>query len=665
MNLFKLAFKNIRKSSKDYSVYFMTIVIGVAIFYMFNSVGSQSFMATITASKNASLQGLVRIIEIISVGVAIVLGGLITYANNFLIKRRKKEFGVYMMLGMSEKKVSRILSAETLIVGAVSLAAGLVLGIFGSQFLSIIVGKTFEADLSSYSFSFSFATVIKTIVYFAIIFLAVLIFNARTLSKYRLIDLLNAQKKAEKKLIKNSKFAFVLFIISILMLGFYRVEIGFRGNVQSRPEFVAAIVACLLGTILFFVSLAGFLPGMLKKFKGFYYNGLNSFVCTQFGHNLNTSALAFAIISLMLFVAICTFSVGFSVNGYFNNKLKNATPTDISMKCCGQSVSKVLKDNGYEVTDLLLNPVEMTIYETSDITLKSPLEPVFDKAQQTFPLAKWDKRELVVRLSEYNKLEELYKREPLVLREDQFAIVGDFDLINDLINESIEKNVTIKVGEDSMTSAYKSTLQEFVVMSGTTASLGVIVVPDEVIDGNIDRFVTNGSVLAGAYKREDTAAICYEIINGLDLDVYSQLISSKEEIHDKSLSTSISVVFVVLYIGVIFIITSAAVIAIKILSDCMDSVGKFDTAMKIGAESKQRKKALFFQLLLNFGAPFVLGLVNSFFALRFTKHFFIAIGLRRMFNGTAVAVIAILVVYGIYFAATYSVCSKIVINDKA
>lgn len=127
MMLFKLSVKNIRKSIKDYAIYFLTLILGVAIFYMFNSLDSQEAMLKASSSTLDIVGMLIDLISGVSVFVAIVLGFLIVYANNFLIKRRKKEFGLYMTLGMGKWQISRILVFETIFIGLFSL----VIGIFG------------------------------------------------------------------------------------------------------------------------------------------------------------------------------------------------------------------------------------------------------------------------------------------------------------------------------------------------------------------------------------------------------------------------------------------------------------------------------------------------------------------------------------------------------
>ena len=218
MSSFKIALKNIKKSKSDYSVYFFTLIIGVAIFYMFNSIGTQGLMKDVSESGNDKVKMLITLMSAVSVGVAAVLGLLIIYANRFLIKRRKKEFGIYMLLGMGKKKVSKILVGETCIVGTVSLIIGLILGIFGSQLLSIVVAKMFEVDVTKYTFDISGRAVVITLICFAAIFFVVLCFNTKMVKRYKLIDLMNAEKMREKQIIKSTKISLIFFVIAVLML---------------------------------------------------------------------------------------------------------------------------------------------------------------------------------------------------------------------------------------------------------------------------------------------------------------------------------------------------------------------------------------------------------------------------------------------------------------
>ena len=164
--LFKLSFENMKKSFKDYAIYFLTLVLGVAIFYMFNSLDSQEAMLNVSQSSREMIQLMVSMLGMVSVFVAVILGLLIVYANNFLINRRKKEFGIYMTLGMGKTQISKIILIETILIGIISLGIGIVMGVFASQLMSVLVSKLFEADMSEFTFVFSRKCMYKNICIF-------------------------------------------------------------------------------------------------------------------------------------------------------------------------------------------------------------------------------------------------------------------------------------------------------------------------------------------------------------------------------------------------------------------------------------------------------------------------------------------------------------------
>ena len=218
--LFKLSIKNMKKSIKDYAIYFLTLVLGVAIFYMFNSLDSQQAMLEVSQSTREMIQLMISMLGMVSVFIAIIFGFLVVYANNFLINRRKKEFAIYMTLGMGRRQISAIILIETILVGIISLIVGIFIGVFASQFMSVLVAKLFEADMREFTFVFSKSSCIQTCICFAVIYVIVMIFNTITISKYKLINLMNASKKNETVKIKNPIISILIFIISAIILGY-------------------------------------------------------------------------------------------------------------------------------------------------------------------------------------------------------------------------------------------------------------------------------------------------------------------------------------------------------------------------------------------------------------------------------------------------------------
>ena len=219
MMLFKLSLKNIARSIKDYAIYFFTLILGVAIFYIFNAIDSQTVMMQVSESTYEIIDLMTSMLSGVSVFVAFILGFLIIYANRFLMKRRHKEFGIYLTLGMSKRKISLILFFETLIVGVISLAIGLILGTGLSQLMSLFVANMFEAKMTEFRFVFSSSACTKTLIYFGVMYILVMIFNTYNVSRCKLIDLLNANKKSEKIKLKNPWICVIVFIISVINPG--------------------------------------------------------------------------------------------------------------------------------------------------------------------------------------------------------------------------------------------------------------------------------------------------------------------------------------------------------------------------------------------------------------------------------------------------------------
>ena len=230
--LCKLSLSNIKKSFKDYAIYFVTLILGVCIFYVFNSIDSQTAMLNITSRKNEIIKVLTQALSYVSVFVSFILGFLIIYASRFLIKKRNKEFGIYMTLGMSKRKISLVLLLETFFIGIISLAVGLGLGIAISQVTSIFIANMFEADMTKFTFNFSQSATMKTILYFGIIYFIVMIFNTIIISKNKLINLLQASKKQEKIKLKNPILCIILFIISQEPAGTQ----SFLARASSKPK---------------------------------------------------------------------------------------------------------------------------------------------------------------------------------------------------------------------------------------------------------------------------------------------------------------------------------------------------------------------------------------------------------------------------------------------
>ncbi len=674
MNWFSLAYKNMKKSVRDYVVYFLTLIFGVAIFYVFNSIQDQNIMMTIAESGNDTIQLMVYLLEGISVVVAFVLGFLIIYANNFLIRRRKKEFGIYLLLGMGKRDVSKILVTETFLVGLISLAAGIGIGVFGSQFVSILVGKLFEADMSAYVFTISGGAIVKTIVNFTIIYVVVLLFHAGNLSKIKLIDLFSASRKTEKQVLRNPIVATIVFVLSAVALGMAYYKVGFCQNELDRMTIIKCIVTGIAATLLLFWSIAGFLLSMLRKIKPFYHKNLNSFVIRQFCNNVNSSAVSMGVICLMLFVTICTFSSGFTAAHEFQENMRSLTPADFSVLYTGrEKVTECLAREGILVDEWSRDYVEIPVYQTESITMAIGLGDILDAAKEQFPMAKWNTPEDIIKLSDYNALAGIYGFPVYELADDEYLVVCEFALLEELKNRNLEKGGTQVIGEMVLKPAFAECKSGYLCMSGNLMNMGFVVLPDAVVENAGEVIAVTGHVLAGNYLVTDKdarkevdarlheATEVYTVWNYMSENpIPPMTIGTKINIREHNNGLTMMITFIVIYIGMVFLLASAALLALKALTESIDGVEKFRILKKIGCEEKMLGKCLFAQIGVYFILPLAVAVIHSVFGMIFIESQWKSVVSSSTSWGMGLTAVVILVLYGGYLLATFKNSKKIV-----
>lgn len=658
MRSFDIALKNIKKSRSDYSIYFFTLILGVAIFYMFNAVGTQGIMKAAMNSSNKAVENFVKVIGMVSVAVAIILGLLIIYANNFLIRRRKKEFGIYMLLGMSPSRVSKILLYETCIVGVFSLVIGILAGIVASQCLSVVVAKMFVMDLSGFTFDISGKALLTTLLCFIGIYVVVFLFNKRTVRKNKLIDLLSAERKREKTVLRSAKLSVVLFILSVIGFLYAWIMVGFRGETMTRNEFFACIVIGFVSTFLFFWSAGGFLQSACSSLKKFYSKGLNAFVVRQFSGNIITSSFSMAVISLLLFLALLFFSTGFSIRNYFNSRLGNATPVDITMDLFSNDPQGFFEEHGMPMNEWAAEYLQIPIRKGDSVTMSALLGDHEAEASEQFRLADWSAMVGVMKLSDYNLIEDMYGRDEIVMSDDEYAFILDFDLLGIIADKALADGNTLSIGGTVLHPAYDHVISECVLMSGMEANLGIVVIPDAVFEADGNGLAPVSNMIAADYV-SDEAGINFEneLMNLGESDVF---FTTKRDIQTRSISITVIIVFVVLYLGIVFVISGAAILGLKMLSDSASSASRFEILKNIGASRSERKKSLFIQILAYFGLPLFLAVLNAIFGVRFVRGFLASIGMIKMGEGIALSLFIMVLVYGGYFLTTYEGCRKIV-----
>lgn len=682
--LFKLSIKNIQKSIKDYAIYFLTLVLGVAIFYVFNSIESQTVMMKVSSNTLEIINLMNQLLSSVSVFISFILGFLIIYASRFLIKRRNKEFGIYLTLGMSKRKISLILFFETLIIGILSLGVGLLIGFFLSELMSLLVANLFEADMTNFRFIFSSSAALKCLIYFGIMYLIVMIFNTISVSKCKLIDLINSSKKTEKIKLKNPILCVIIFIIACVMLiySYYFVtsDSKLSGDITSL---YIPIVLGALSTFLIFWSLSGLILKIVMNMKGLYYKGLNSFTLRQVSSKINTTVFSSTIICLMLFITICFLSSCLSIKNSLTGNIDELSKVDVEIIKDRNVTDDFIKDN--LLNDEIIADTKIDILETlknnnidknnfkdmlivyyykTNLTLQDTLGDAYEEVKEKFPLMNFFTKENIMSISDYNKVAKLYGNKIYTLKENEYIVIADYNSMIDIRNKALNKNSIITVNDNVLNPKYSECKYGFVDVGAQHLNSGIIVVPDNVVNENMPKkeiLLANYNANTKSEKQKINS-----LINNLE-NTYNKtnLVSynTKLDMLESSIGLGALVTFIGLYLGIIFLISSAAILALKELSESTDNKERYKMIRKLGADEKMINKALFNQIFIFFMIPLSLAIVHSIFGIKFANKILGTMGISGLTSSITMTFIFLVLIYGGYFLLTYF-ASKNIIREK-
>lgn len=674
---FKLALRNVKKSIKDYSIYFLTLVFGVSIFYAFNSIARQDTVLKMSEMQTQMFKLLATLIGGVSVFVAVILGFLIVYANRFLIRRRKKEFGIYLTLGMSKQSVSKVLVFETLVVGLLSLAVGLFVGIVLSQALLYITAALFEVKITTFSFAFSQTAFLMTIASFFVIFFVALIFNVTSVSRTKIINLIYADRMNETMKLRNLGLSAVLFLVSLGCIITAYVLLLKNGLVLTNRFYASTALVCF-GTGLFFYSLSGFLLQILQKNKKYYYRGLNAFSLRQLSAKVNTAFISITLVCLTLFLAITSTCTGFAVVTTMNKSLKSTTPFDASYRTYMPNTDNLKKStpdyykkaqaDKYQMLKKMKHDIpafdtyvkdaeQMTLYST-DIHYVDMFSPKDKEAIRVFSQRGMGKTHAsLVKLSEFNELLKLQGKKPLKLSHDQIAVWSDFAQTLPVWKTYIKNNANSKLSIPGLPTMKLYTQLQTVPAQTIpfNGNFGTLIIPDASFPHNarVDEIHTN-IVFNDAYKKSDTAwlAAVNKTYPKQDGWPFQQGMTA-QEVYSQSTGLSTIVTYLALYIGFILLITCAAILSLQQLSESADNVLRYNLLSKIGAEQNMVDRALFAQMAIYFLFPALLATAHAIVALRVSTDVVKLLGHMDIAEPLVITVSLLLVIYGGYFLVTY------------
>ena len=691
--LFKLSLSNIRKSLRDYAVYFFTLIIGVSIFYLFNAIETQTSYLRVSQDTREMISFLNNILSGTSVFVAVVLGLLIVYASRFLMKRRSREFALYLTLGMSKSGISLLLLAETVMIGIGSLGVGLLIGIGMSQITSAFVASLFEADMTGYHFVVSTSAIIKTLIYFGVMYIVVMLFNTVMIGRRKLIDLMNSGKRSERLLMRNPVVCLIMFIIAAAALAMAYYFVGWKTNNISRNDLLIFIIIGCVSTYFIFRSVSGMLLRVFMSSKRLYFKELNAFTFRQLSSKVNTMVFSLTLICLMLFVTICSLCGAFTIRNTLNENL---------IKCCPADYQINMGVHGYDEENDRIVSEDIDIYALLE---KAGVDK--DKYFEKYCTTKmmWDRDlhtddyygeyvselnnaemyaqsfdaslEQIITISDYNSLMEVFGRSDEKLADDEYFVLCNMTTSLEMRNVPLAHGHEINVFGKTLKPKYDKCIEGGIHLSNVPNNEGIIVVPDSIVPENAEtdcvftgKYNTDDKQKRIEYDKEISEKGIYKIFNdaysadksrleyaGFSYYEMSKLMLAQENIGIKALVT-----FLGLYLGIVFLITSGAILALRSLSDCADSIGRYEMLRKIGADERDITGSLFTQTTLFFAFPMILALIHSVFGMKFAFYFLNTLGTSNMLPSTLMTGGIVLLIFGGYFVITY-LTSKLMIRS--
>ena len=663
----KLIFKNVHKNLRDYLIYFLTLMISVSLFYAFNSISDQPAFSEMGMTRTLLYDQLGILLSALSVLIAIVLAFLIIYANQFLLKRRKKELGIYMILGMKKGRISRIFAGETFCVGVIALAVGLIQGFILSQGVSLIALKLFAIELDKYQLAFSMGAFRQTIICFALIFFLVMLFNVWSVSSVQLIDLLTASRKNERLKSENRVLPVLMFLLSILCIGIAGVLFYKNGILPSRENmsFQIAGLALVVGTILLFYSFAAVFIQLMRSNKGFYLKGLNTFLVRQIGSKIRTNYFVMTVVCGLLTITICAVSIGASTALAMNKLSQAATPYDLTV------ISDVSIDGDSDITDYLAtcdvqmsdyakNMEQISVYD-ADMTYADlfagqdlNLWPIDEAVPQS--------RVSVISISDFNRALAMQGKGPVTLNEGEYLLNCNYEGTYQYVIEALRTYSELSVGGVALQRASDEVLQETYVMTSVgNNDRGTLIVPDSVVTA----LPKDVNALLVQYKEETNPDEVLQKMIPIGLDeTHGYRYSEKNMLYDMFYGINALVTFICCYVGLIFLLICAALLALKQLTETTDNIFRYGLLQKLGAKRQQINHTLLVQTGVFFTVPLVVAGLYSI--LLIGKGMEIVEEFMNIHIATNVwlTVILFLIVYGSYFIATYLSCKRMVTEQK-
>lgn len=705
--LCKLAWGNVRRAGRDYLVYLITLALGVTVFYAFNTISEQAASAGLSKEIGDVIGS---ITSGLTVFLAAVMGFLMVYANNFIMKRRKQQFGLYQVLGMGRGQVALVMTLETAIVSLGALAIGLACGIGLSQLMTFFTASLFRTQIANFHFFVSTDAALFTVECLAVIFFVTLVFNLRVVAKAKVIDLMGARRSNETVAVRNPWVSAALFVVGCVLVGVAYERLlrdGIPVMMNSQEEmsrFYITTGTVIVGTILLFFGLSGFLLKALQAARGLWWRGLNMFTLRQLAAKVNTVSMSMAVISMILFLAFTSVTTGMSIANVMNEGVERGTPADYTTQVVYHSPTAIHELQKPELTSGLASTtrpvdvldaatqaqhangstvnlaaiagtsVQVDVYDAAPAAGEQPLVSTAEFARatgKTLPQAvnTGDDRDSAMGImseSTYNHYLAFRGKEGVSLGADGYLVTSDLGAsVVDIYNAALAAGHEVTLGSHTLrpTRATVDTDASTFVNMATGSNPGTLVVPDEVL-ASLNLPVQYSYLLLDYPAGSDASAIDKKFGNaanyGTVTDAAGQDVgsfgmgSTRIGIYESTDSSNGLISYLSIYIGFVLVVACGAILTIQQLSGVADAQPSYRLLAELGTDAASLHRSLLAQQAVFFAFPLVVALTHSAVALHVIIDVVETVGALTIGGTVGLACAIFVAAYGGYFLLTYA-----------
>ncbi|KLE15312.1 ABC transporter permease [Clostridium sp. C8] len=625
----KLAKSNAKKSIKDYLIYFITITICVSLFYAITSLSSSSYELITEESYN--FRNLKLILKYSTYIITAMLILLVAYVNKYIIRRRQREFSIYILHGMEQKNVALMFFIETLVIGILAIISGIFVGTLFSQVITAIVLISAKQEVA-FSFKLYMDTVGITFIFFISMFCIIGLYNIIVLRKIKLIDMLNAHKQVEFQFKRSGKVYSAIFALSIILYiicgycTFKLINTKIDYSIKSLMFIAISLLAFIIGTYALFYSISYILIHIKNKYINFKYEGTNLFLIGTLVSKIKSAPILMATIAMTFLGAMISFIITLVMAQWAIGYLDMRVPYDVEIRN-NYSNGFLTENNITDIKDIpQLDYSEIIDYlndKDHDVNSYCEVEKYFINKDDFYNKDKNNVSTIAISLSDFNKLRSMLGYDEIELKDNEFTTQWHSAVNDEEISNYIKDYANLNVnGEElklSENSNYKESIGEGLYGSYVN---NIIILPDKVCDNLTfaeKNFVANINNKM-SYEEADDFQYKYvnewfrksndEFIKKYDISSSVVRVRIKSSETNNILNMTLAMRILGIYLGVVLLMISLTILSLSQLADSIEHKDRFSVLKRLGVEDKEINKIILKQISLYFIIPISIAMVG-------------------------------------------------------